>query len=75
MKYVFFVLALMFSVQSFAGTAQNTIDWLESTRSPTWQDEPIYREQITDEFEVNIDGKRYKCTRNFNDEINCRNYY
>ena len=74
MKYVFLGLALMFSVQSFAGTAQNTIDWLESTKS---EDDVVNGWWTVDnpkETIVNFNGKKYKCTEGYNNEINCRDY-
>ena len=74
MKYVFFALALMFSVQSFAGTAQNTIDWLESTKS---EDDVVNGSWTVDrpkERIVNFNGKKYKCTEGYSNEINCREY-
>ena len=74
MKYVFFVLALMFSVQSFAMTNQEQLDWLESTKSEDdvvngWWTVDSPKERI-----VNFNGKKYKCTEGYNNEINCREY-
>ena len=74
MKYVFFALALMFSVQSFAMTNQEQLDWLESTKSEDdvvngWWTVDSPKERI-----VNFNGKKYKCTEGYNNEINCREY-
>ena len=72
MKYVFFALALMFSVQSFAGTAQNTIDWLEANRSGNEVVNGSWTVDSPEERIVNFNGKKYKCTEGYNNEINCR---
>ena len=74
MKYVFFTLALMFSVQSFAGYNQDDIDWFESHRSGNEVVNGTWSVDSPKETIVNFKGKKYKCTEGYNNEINCRDY-
>ena len=74
MKYVFFALALMFSAHSFAMTNQERIDWFESHISGNEVVNGTWTVDSPKETIVNIDGKKYKCTENYNNEINCRDY-
>lgn len=74
MKYVFFALALMFSVQSFAMTNQEQIDWFESHRSGNEVVNGSWTVDNPKERIVNFNGKKYKCTEGYNNEINCREY-
>ena len=74
MKYVFFALALMFSGQSFGGSNQDGIDWLESINDDDLVVNGSWTVDSHKERIVNFNGKKYKCTEGYNNEINCREY-